>query len=233
MKLGFVIILLAITCGCARLSIPIYPKMRPAESLAIASQNYQQIQSVQAKGTITLSDTKKESVRLDGVLILQRPDKLRLRAWKLGQVVFDLTINDIAAYQYIPRNEAKSAITTSHKLLSHWQRSLLGNLQPDPETVTESNDQILFRNVQQDHEEWTIDRKTLTVSQIQIEDENGERKFELQFRDYQAFNTHVWPTLIRAIRESGVIEIKLSEIEINGQLPENAFVPPARAERLP
>jgi hypothetical protein len=36
-----------------------------------------------------------------------------------------------------------------------------------------------------------------------------------------------------AVSDGGTVEVELREVEVNPELPENAFAPPRRAEKLP
>ena len=45
-----------------------------------------------AECTITLTRPDGETVKLDGAIVTRNPGWVRLRAWKLGRAVFDLTL---------------------------------------------------------------------------------------------------------------------------------------------
>ncbi len=103
--------------------LPTYAAMSDEESLAILQTRSATIKQVQADCEIQLIDEKGDRVRLDGAMVLDFPDKARIRAWKFGHAVFDLTLT--------ARREKSitelSAITTS--ALLHTQEHQTDNPQ--------------------------------------------------------------------------------------------------------
>src|SRR5437016_14515019 len=61
------------------------------EALDILIRRADAVKTVSSQGTITLQRPDGESVRLELAMVRAGPDELRLRAWKLGRAVFDLT----------------------------------------------------------------------------------------------------------------------------------------------
>ena len=41
---------------------------------------------------LTMTGENRQSIQLDGVMVMALPDRVRLRVWKLDQAVFDLTV---------------------------------------------------------------------------------------------------------------------------------------------
>jgi hypothetical protein len=64
-------------------------------------------------------------------------------------------------------------------------------------------------------------------------DDKGVTRFTLALDDYQQYGQVVWPTKLTAVSDSGTVEIELHDVEVNPELPAQAFVAPRRAEKLP
>ncbi len=80
--------------GCQSEHLPTHPLLP-----AVATQQYlrdqsHQIHTVSAEGSITLTRPDNQSIRFDGAMVMRPPEQARIRAWKLGQAVFDLTLNE-------------------------------------------------------------------------------------------------------------------------------------------
>src|SRR5438105_2819264 len=79
--------------GCATPErIPKYPPMPPDQALKLLADRAHVIHAVTAQGTITLTRAKGDTVRLDAAVVLDPPTRARLRAWKFGHAVFDMTL---------------------------------------------------------------------------------------------------------------------------------------------
>ena len=99
-------ILLAALIGCAapRDSLPTFARMDEARSLQTIAERAEKTKSVTAEGLITLRDAEGQTVRLDCVIVMRLPDELRMRAWKFGQAVFDLTLTPQGAWLIAPED---------------------------------------------------------------------------------------------------------------------------------
>jgi hypothetical protein len=236
-------LLLSAIVGCASSheNLPKYPRMDEGKSIQTIADRAEKTRTVTAQGLITLRDSEGQTVRLDCVIVMRLPDELRLRAWKFGQAVFDLTLTPEGAWLIAPENserraQVQTAGVSAAKLARTWS-VLAGGFFSDPRVkVTKlSNDRMM---VEKDQDDGTkifcdIERPTLTPRHYRLVDDKGTTRFELTLDRYAQFGEVVWPRSVLAVSERGQITIDLKEIEINGEIPEQAFRPPRRAEKLP
>lgn len=223
--------------GCAAQPAPAprYAPMDAAPSLAAVRERINGLKTVQGEATITLTKPYGDAVRLDGAYLLAPPGSARLRAWKLGTAVFDLTLRGGQAWAYVPRDEARPAAPNLRQSLGRWL-TLIG----DGELFTGEAEVIgdTIRLARPEGDGLTlrceIDRPTLTPRRYTLVDSDGVERFSLTLADYRpATGGQVWPWSISAISASGVVDIRTSAVEVNSELPASAFTPPARAEALP
>jgi outer membrane lipoprotein-sorting protein len=229
----------AMLCGCAAERIPKYPTMSSAQALQALSERSQAIKTISAQGSITLTGTDGNSIRLDAAVVMRPPDDAHFRAWKFGQMVFDMTLSHektwIIAPQKDSRKEVLDAGSKTGKFARQWLTLVTGNFNGPGFNVTESGSQLLISQRQDEGAimKCWVDRGTLTPREYALQDRAGVRRFTLLLTDYGEFNNVVWPQRIEAISDSGRILIELRDIEINGEIPDTAFHPAARAELLP
>jgi outer membrane lipoprotein-sorting protein len=229
-----------INIGCRTEQIPNYPQMDETSSLRILAERTQQIRTISAQGTLTLTGSDNQTVRLDVAIASQPPQRMRLRAWKFGQGIFDLTLTPEGIFIVTPDNDSrkqqiKSAGISAGDFMRTWSM-LSGGLFEAPHLEVEFTIDKL-RIIRTMAGEPTIicivDRATLTPRRYELVDNHGKRRFSLMLDQYTSINNLVWPRRLVATSEKGTINIELREIELNGDLPAEAFVPPRRAERLP
>jgi hypothetical protein len=231
--------------GCAgtREKIPHYPRMSDEQSLQTIASRAEKTKTVTAEGLITLRDPDGQTVRLDAAIVMRPPEELRLRAWKFSQAVFDLTLTPQGAWLIAPqdpqrRAQVQTAGVGAAKLARTWA-ILAGGFFSDPrvkvKVMRSTNDRLLVEKEQDDGTNifCAIDRATLTPRVYRLVDPNGTTRFELTLDHYAQFDDIVWPTRVSAKSDRGEILINLKTVEINGEIPDRAFVPPRRAEKLP
>jgi hypothetical protein len=80
-----------------------------------------------------------------------------------------------------------------------------------------------------------IDRATLTPRRFVVGGggANQATASELLLDKYDIVNMIVWPMRMRLRSPTGEVMVRIRELEINGEIPGGAFVPPARAKALP
>ena len=78
----------------------------------------------------------------------------------------------------------------------------------------------------------SIDARSLPLRYV-YETDDGRRQFELTLDRYREVNGVPWPHRLVATGTMGVVVIEQRNVEINGELAPNAFVPPRRAEKQP
>lgn len=221
--------------GCTqRENIPTYPQMSIADSLKLMQERSSKIKDISGEGAITLTDPKGQSVRLDAAFVFAPPDRARVRAWKFGQAVLDLTVTSEATFLFLPRKDGhadqlRSASGDTSHAVREWLNRLSRGFDASGD-VSESGSQLIVKTPQSLVA--YIDRKTLTPRRYVALDEAGRERFALTLSQYRTIGDTVWPMRIEAKSPSGLVRIDLRNMELN-TAPDSAFKPPARAERLP
>lgn len=223
-----------IGCASQRENIPTYPNMSVGDSLKLMQERSASIKDVSGEGAITLTDAKGQSVRLDSAFVFAPPDRARVRAWKFGQAVLDLTVTPDATFLFLPRKDGNAdqlrlASDDTSRAMRQWL-NLLSRGFDRPADVRESGSQLIVKT--SDALTAYIDRRTLTPRRYVSYDEGGRERFALTLEEYRTIEDTVWPMRIEAKSPSGLVRIDLRDIELN-TAPASAFNPPARAERLP
>jgi hypothetical protein len=248
--------------GCAskalESSLPIYPLMSDQESLRIIVERQGRIASVSAQCEIVLTDAEGQRVNLDGVLLAmplaQTGDRVRLRAWKLGQAVFDLTLVDGSAWLIAPENPRPGnqdedsrgpSPNPPHSVAAPAETArriaealdFIGPRYFQNATVVGSSRGLLTVVAAEPRVDRTmceIDRATLTPRAF-ISGGTGRDRAdtsELSLSEYRLIGTIPWAHRLLLRGPGGIIDVAMSDVELNGELPANAFTPPARAKEL-
>src|SRR4051812_32284917 len=137
--------------GCAPKGppLPTYPLMATDETTRRLAEQSHAVHTVTGEGLLTLNRPDGQSVRLDAAVVMQPPGKVRLRAWKFGQAVFDLTMNDAGVYLITPedssrKEQIKSAGVSAAKLARTWSL-LSGGFFDQPGVATVTGDTLQIR----------------------------------------------------------------------------------------
>jgi len=231
---------LVAVAGCrAPEPIPTYPSASASESFDRMQARAAQMRDVSGEGEITLVNADGNSVRLDAAFALAPPDQARVRAWKLGQAVLDLTVTGNGAWLFLPRTDEhaaslRSAAGDASRALHEWLALLSNRPDAGASDVRTTSDQFIITRSGKDASTITcmIDRPTLTPRRYIVRDSAGSQRFTLSLEQYRVVGPIVWPTKVKASASNGKFVIDLRDIEIN-QAPPRAFEHPARAERLP
>lgn len=217
-----------------------YPLTDTPTTLASLATRSKLLHTLSGEGLITLTRPNNDSIRLDAALVMRPPDQARVRAWKFGRAVFDLTITPDGVWAIVPDDpnrkvQIQTAGVTAAKLAKTWSL-LAGGFFEDTHLATEIQGEKLIIRRQSTTEPTVIcevDRATLTPRKYVMFDDAGKQRFSLTLDHYKQFDQIAWPTRLTAVNESGTVEIELQDIQINPDLPDSAFVPPHRAEKLP
>jgi hypothetical protein len=226
----------AMLAGC-RAALPVYPAMSDEEALRIIADRQAVITSISAECELVLTSAEGQTVHLDGALVAQPPRRARLRAWKFGQAVFDLTIVDgdvwlmapeegPAAHRIDPLRTPARRVSDVIDLLgpAYFQRARPA--QGGPSAWTVSGPALGIADLRCE-----IDRPTLTPRRFFA---SGEADLgEMRFEDYELINGTPWARTMRVRGAGGEIVVRLHDVELNGEVPIGAFVPPQRAVRQP
>src|SRR3954464_6755942 len=99
--------------------------MSANDALKVLRDRAAMLKSVSGTAVLTLTRADGESVRLDAAIVMQPPAKLRLRAWKMNQAVFDLTAIGENVWLVAPpdsshASEIRSAGVSSAELGKMW-----------------------------------------------------------------------------------------------------------------
>jgi hypothetical protein len=226
--------------GCAHEHLPTYPRVAPPQLISAMRQRSCAVHSVSGSGIITLTRAGGESVRLDGAIVMQPPDRARLRAWKFGRAVFDLTLTPQGVWLFAPtdsdqRERIERAGASASQLVRTWSMLLGRFFDTQNLTAHAKGDSIVFSQPQTGGGELRceLQQSTRTVRRYSLVDDRAIERFSLVLSRYRTFNDIAWPTRIVARSETGTVQVDLSETEINGELTPQAFVPPRRATTLP
>jgi len=236
-------VLASLLAGCAahpKENLPAAPPWKTTDdALGILRDRAAAVKTVSSTGDITLSRPSGDSVRLDLALVSQSPDRLRLRAWKLGRAVFDLTLTPQGLWLLTPddpslKNKARAGGLDAAKLARSWA-TFSGQLFSQPNVaVRESGSSLIVTAPGEEGTTitCTIDRRTLTPRAYEVNDPAGKPRFTLQLSDYRLLDNIPYPFRYDATSESGKVRIDLRDVELNTDLAPAAFTPPKRAEKV-
>lgn len=240
--------------ACAQ-KLPRYPAMSPSESLGVIAERLKSVRTVTSACDITLTDAEGETVRLDGALAAEPPERLRVRAWKFGRAAFDITVVGGELWAVLPEEMGGGAEldrnTEAAGTETDWASRLLVFVDPaffreavvvdgatDARTLTVRSDEVddgeigLERRSNADTHGGglvcEIDRPTLTVRRFTMPGASGR---EILLSDYELIDGVAWPGRIAVRGPDGSVSIRLESTEFNATLPEGAFTPPRRAVR--
>jgi hypothetical protein len=244
-RLTLASIALAFLSGCAHrpnLDLPTYSWRGESAALKVLQDRAKSVRSVSASALLTLTRPDGQSVRLDGAIVMSPPDRsVRLRAWKFGQAVFDLTLTPAGLWIEMPRDaKHRDQIAPASLSAAQLARAISlfgGDVFEGPGVSVEDRGGPTFRIRKPLEDGRTmiaeIDRPTLTPLRYRLTATAGVLRFMLSLSDYRMYSGIAWPTRMLATSESGRIEVELRDVELNGELPPEAFVPPHGAEKMP
>ncbi len=239
LKSSAILLALAMTGCAAQEHLPKYNWSDAQTAVRDLAARAHAVRSLSAEATVTLTKPTGDSVRLDAAVAMQPPERLRLRAWKFNQSVFDLTLNPDGVYLITPadaslREKIHSGGVSAAQLGRTW--SVLTSTffdSPDLEVVETSTRLLITSHLDQQKVICDIDRATLTPRRYTLYDADNRARFTLALSRYVDHAGILYPDNLLATSDSGKIEISLRNIELNSSLAPEAFKPPRRAEKLP
>jgi outer membrane lipoprotein-sorting protein len=236
---------LSVLTGCASRGgdaekLPAVDWRDQREALDILARRADAIESVTSEGLITLTRPDGESVRFDLAMVRHKCEGARLRAWKLGRAVFDLTMTPAGVWLLTPddpslKQKVRSAGVSARQLVETW-KTFDGQLfRSHDGKLTEAGGKLTYTTKQSDNVtiRCEIDRRSLTPRRYFITDEKGVTRFTLEVSDYRDIGGQLFPHRYVATSDQGKILITLRDVELNTELAPNALRPPRRAEKLP
>ncbi len=217
--------------GCAS-PLPTYPRLGDGESCRIIAERLEAVDTVSGEGRIMLTAPDGRTVRLEGALAADPPERLRLRAWKLGRAVLDITAVGDEVWAFAPEESAGQSFDVPEGGIARAMRLFRAEFFRGARVVEGgSTDRLLVLTETTAHDAVTceVDRPTLTPRRFRVT--RGGVDGVLVLDRYRMTSGIAWPNEWRFESERGSAVIRLDRVEINGPLPETAFVPPRRAER--
>ena len=225
--------------GCAA-PLPTYPRMPDDRALLVVADRLDTVRSISASADVTLTSPDGRSIRLDGAFIATPPSKARLRAWKFGTCVFDMTVLPEGVWVFVPESGpgeqrsrdlsgiSSASIAPALELLAggYFRGAHPSPGESSPQTLVATGPALGRDTVRCD-----IDRATLTPRRFRFA--LNPAQGELLLERYSLIGTTVWPRSISFRGPDGDILIRLNAVELNTELPPAAFEPPARARPLP
>ncbi len=229
--------------GCRQEHLPTYPRQDEAATLHLLAERSNQVKTVSGSGTLELFSPSGDGVQLDLAIALQPPDRARLRAWKFGSAVFDLTITPDGLWFESPRSSGvspqadkiKSAGMNAAQVARAWGL-LSGAFFNDPDLTAKASAAKLIVHRERPNEPAVVcevNRDTLMPRQYQMLDGTGKAHLTLSLDKYNQIKGIPWPMRITAVSDAGRMVVDLNEVELNADLAAGAFKPPPRAEKLP
>jgi hypothetical protein len=240
--------LLLAGAGCAHVpkeNLPTFPRVDAAEALQVLRQRNQAVRTVSGTGLLTLTRPNGQSVRLDAAVAMQGRDHVRLRAWKLGRAVFDLTSTPDGVFLYTAEDPSiRERVRRSGLDAAELARTLqlLGGGFFDSSDLRseERGSQFVFTRGGggggggATDLSCAVDRDTLTPRRFTLRDDTQTTQLTLDLGAYVDHgNGSVYPRRFVARSADGRVTLDLRDVELNSELPPKAFVPPRRAEKLP
>ena len=223
-------------------SLPVYPGITDTQALHILSEHGRSIRSVSAACLLTLTRPDGQSVRLDGAIVIAPPSHgVRLRAWKFSQALFDLTLTADGVWIEIPKDRGGRdrvlPATLGASQLARAVSLFTGDFFEGPGlmVVDETASAFRVRKPLDGGRVMTalVDRPTITVRRYELAQAGGAKRFSLILSGYDQFHGIAWSTTLDATSEGGRIRVELRDVELNGPIPPEAFIPPHGAEKLP
>lgn len=240
--------------ACGTTPLPTYGAMTDEEALAVIAARLDVVKRVTATADIVLTDARGESVSLEGAFVAEMPDRARLRAWKFGTAVLDLTITPDGVWAIVPEREGAGEISQLSSMgVTRALEMATGAFFRTAHAIEgASTARVLVvqgRAMGADALLCEIDRATLTPRRYSIVAGTGDSQqgMTLTLDRYDMVKDQDAVTLVSELREPSVawarrvtfsgprgeIVLRFIDIELNGEVGPAALAAPARAVRLP
>jgi outer membrane lipoprotein-sorting protein len=220
--------------------LPAYQWVDAPSALHDLCERSQRVHSLSAETSLTLTRSNGDTIHLDGAIAMRLPDSVRMRTWKFGQAVFDLTATPGGLWIEAPpdperRGQVMPASLSAAKMARAWA-VISGEFfcAADARVVDVSPSLVgVERNIGGQRIVCEVQRATLTPRKYSVFDADGVLRFTLTLDHYDLIGGIPWAVKLTAKSEGGLITIELKDPELNGELAPNAFVPPRKAEKMP
>lgn len=231
------LLIIALLGGCGA-ALPKYPPMSGTDALAAVAARQASMLRISAECDLDLVDAAGQRVSLDGVLVAQLPGKVRLRAWKFGQAVFDLTLVDGQGWLLAPDQGTGRRVDLEKIPARQVSQALdlLGASYFVAAYPTGGGENLLLATgpaLGRADVQCEIDLRTLTPQRFVVPSALDATSSELLLSEYAPVDRFVWPMRLRLRSPTGEVLVRFRSVEINGVIPAEAFTPPKRAKVLP
>ena len=192
------------------------------------------IHTVGGSGVLNLTGKDGKGVVLDVAVALAPPDKARVRAYKFGRAVFDLTATPAGTYVTAGDDRSTAAGATAAQV-ARGLSLLTGTFFNDPALAgTDAGDELVLTRPGTPTVVCHVERATLVPRRFEMLDDAGHVRFTLTLDAYQpGGGGALWPRRVTADSDAGRAVVTLDDADVNGDLPAAAFDPPAGSRRLP
>ncbi len=241
--------------GCGT-PLPAYPWKDHDTAQRLMAEHAAQLHSIQSGARLVLTAADGTSVTLDAAIVAAPPDRFRLRAWKLGHALLDLTLTPEGVWLKADEHRGDAAGGAAAGLRSinaggiaeAWslftgglfaERDASGGARI--ETTDDGGPTFTLRRSADTAGSarpagsaaitCEIDRRTLTARRCAVLDGSGAERAVVTLGGYRDFGGIVFPTRIEATGPDGTVLVLLDDPEFNTPLPPDAFVPPAGAAK--
>lgn len=211
-------------------------------ALTILARRAEMIRAMTGQCELTLKRSGQQVVRLDGLMVMAPPDRVRLRVWKMDQAVFDLTVLPDGVWIERAPQEADGPVVPATVSAVKMSRELcwfIGGFFRSPGLAAQPSPKgdLLYRRYDPDGTsiECQVDAATATARRFNFRDALGNTRFSLDMSDYGEVDGIAWPMRLAAwdAADHGEIDVAFSRVEFNGELAPRAFIPPPGAEKQP
>ena len=205
-----------------------YENVREAQRVVV--QRQRDIASVQAECEIRIypADEPNKSHGFDGAVVYEAPDRFRLRAWKLTQTLFDLTVTPEGVWVMVSDNltdrlpEAEADLS---ELAEHLPLLLRG---PDFSAAEFSGDTGGPLRARWDRGSAELDPVTLTPTSYYFEPGGNDPPISVN-TTYGRYDGPLWYHRVVVVGEFGSADLTFRDVKVNQPLNPRAFRPPRRA----
>ncbi|MEX2218594.1 MAG: hypothetical protein WD749_07510 [Phycisphaerales bacterium] len=228
--------------GCAA-RLPAYPaSMSDDEALRVVAERLGSVRTFAGTAGLTLASSGGEVIRLEGALVAEPPHRARLRAWKFGAAVLDLTVLPEGVWLFVAEEDDPPAQEGAVQGLKRSAAGIGGALallsgdyyraaRPVPAESSASTLVVTAPALGQPAVRCEIERATLVPRRFRVPGEGSWG--ELRLDGHRMIGDVPWPGVITFRGPEGEVTVTLGSPELNGEIAPGAFNPPARAQRLP
>jgi len=228
----------ALAVGCASEKLPAYTFKDEPTALADLAARGVAVKTLSGQATVTLRKPAGDTVHFDAAMAAELPQRFRIRAWKFGQAIFDLTITPEGVW-LVHDSKVKSDLLwpaglTPDRFAWGWKTISGQNLGEAQATAHAENHLLTLVQPLENKATLTseIDLRTLTAREHRLTTAEGSQPFQLKQENYTLASGITWPRRIVATSNRGTITVEFRELEINQPLLSGTFTPPRRAEKL-